>query len=672
MPPTAATSKKLCTTESESIGREFIDNWSHYISLLETNTEKDVLELLALLETVRVKWQQSEAAANHYKDKLITSEDNNKKLVKENERLKFELLNCQSQLDHVQSIKHDVEKELDEYKNQWEKLRSIIKESDQSFIADGLLAIMNNVQRSNSVRRNVTQEIATTRTQYESEEVSTMESTQSDIDYDRTGDSLDSSFDHPRRASRKRRSRSQAPESTRTNVRFGHSSIKEEPELESAPSKRSRNADDDTEITATIRIPSGRRKPSANINIRRSMNRSMSESTLVEKKEKIALKPKAMTPHYSAGRSTYDLRSPHGFAGSWTRGQEIERRTHRVRTFIPVFETCDVCTKRFGITAQNALKCVDCNIRFHRHCQSRAPMPCVPKVPMPKTPSKQKCPLVQYCPETHPYIPPIMIHCIVALERDRLTKEGIYRLPGADQAVGKLYQEFISERKVPNLSNVETENITGCLKKFLRELRDSLIPSTSYDDFIRAVEENDEQQIIKTIFDLPAPNRDTLAYFILHLQNVAKNSSHNKMPIQNLARVLAPTIVGYSKLVTPCVENVNELNRNQYMILYHLLKIPSEFWKRFIENNMGAVLAAEARMPGSQTPLLTVTPTKTQTSSSTSRNGTPKMQKPKNNNNQFHLEFEDTNLNTENCSPIIQPLSMASKTMRGINFKPAL
>uniref|UniRef100_A0AC34FEQ1 Rac GTPase-activating protein 1 n=1 Tax=Panagrolaimus sp. ES5 TaxID=591445 RepID=A0AC34FEQ1_9BILA len=667
MPPTAAPSKKLCTTESESIGREFIDNWSHYISLLETNSERDVLELLALLESVRVKWQQSEAAANHYKDKLITSEDNNRKLVKENERLKFELLNCQSQLDHVQSIKHDVEKELDEYKNQWEKLRGIIKESDQSFIADGLLALMNNVQRSNSVRRNVTQEVTTTRTHFETEdadEVSTMESTQSDIDYDRTGDSLDSSFDHPRRASRKRRSRSQAPEASRTTVRFGHSSIKEEPELESAPSKRSRNAED-TEITATIRIdPSGQRKPSANVQIRRSMNRSMSESTLVEKREKIAMKPKAMTPHYAAGRSTYDLRSPYGFAGSWTRGQDIERRTHRVRTFIPVFEACDVCTKRFGITAQNALKCVDCNIRFHRHCQSRAPMPCVPKVPMPKTPSKQRCPLVQYCPDTHPYIPPIMIHCIVALERDRLTKEGIYRLPGADQAVAKLYQEFMSGRQVPNLSNVETENITGCLKKFLRELRDSLIPSTSYDDFIRAVEANDEQQLIQSIFELSAPNRDTLAYFVLHLQKVAKNSSHNKMPIENLARVLAPTVVGYSKLVTPCVENVNELNRNQYMILLRLLKIPSEFWSRFIENNMSAVLAAEARTPGSKTALLTVTPTKP-SSSSSRRAGF--------NNNTTMMEFqsEESTQKSANSSPLIQPLSMASSTMRGISFKPA-
>uniref|UniRef100_A0A914PW48 Uncharacterized protein n=1 Tax=Panagrolaimus davidi TaxID=227884 RepID=A0A914PW48_9BILA len=224
---------RLCSSESESIGREFVDNWSHYISLLETNTERDVLNLLNLLENVRVKWQKSEAEAKHYKDKLVTYEKNMKAMLDENNSLNDKLLNCQSQLSHVSECKRDVEKELADYKDQWEKLRSIIKENDQTFVSDGLLAIINNVQRSNSVRRNITQEV-TTKTLFEEEEndeVSTMESTQSDIDYDKTGESSDSSFENPRRASRKRRSRSQVPKSSRTTVRFGQSSIKEEPEV---------------------------------------------------------------------------------------------------------------------------------------------------------------------------------------------------------------------------------------------------------------------------------------------------------------------------------------------------------------------------------------------------------------------------------------------------------
>uniref|UniRef100_A0AC35F474 Rho-GAP domain-containing protein n=1 Tax=Panagrolaimus sp. PS1159 TaxID=55785 RepID=A0AC35F474_9BILA len=58
------------------------------------------------------------------------------------------------------------------------------------------------------------------------------------------------------------------------------------------------------------------------------------------------------------------------------------------------------------------------------------------------------------------------------------------------------------------------EIITGCIKMFLRQLRDTVIPSTSYNVFLQAVEESDEQKLIQTVFELPAPNRDTLAYII--------------------------------------------------------------------------------------------------------------------------------------------------------------
>uniref|UniRef100_A0AC34FDF8 Rho-GAP domain-containing protein n=1 Tax=Panagrolaimus sp. ES5 TaxID=591445 RepID=A0AC34FDF8_9BILA len=664
---------KLCTTESENIAREFINNWSHHISLFETNSEQDVIELLALLESVRVKWQKSEAAANHYKQKLEISEKHLKEAVKEQNRLKDLYLNCQSQLNQVSNSKEDIEEELKGYKNQSKKLKSIIKDSDQAFISDGLLAIINNkVQRCHSVsgRRNSNTRDVTTRTQYrneETEEISVFENGPSDIDFDKTGDtSMESST--PKRSTRKRCSATSKSPQPRSVVQF--EAVREE----EIPTKRCRNVvvqEDDIEITARIRIDSARnqiQQPYGYVKIRRSK----SESNVCRlQKEIINIKPKAMTPHFNAG-STFSIsrQIPQAYAGSWTRGQEIERRTHRVKTFSSVFENCDVCAKH--LIAKNALKY--CNVRFHRHCQSGAPMPCVPKVPIPKTPSRQqKCSLVQYCPEAHPFIPPILIHCIIALERDRLSFEGIYRISGSTEAVKTLYKEFMSNRKIPNLSKVETENITGCIKMFLRELRDSVIPSTSYDDFIKAIEANNEQRIIDCVFELPAPNRDTLAYLILHLQKISNNSVQNKMNIQNLATVLCPTVVGYSKLVTLSLENSAELTRNQYTILYRLLKIPSEFWRRFIENNMSAVIAAEARTPGSCTPLLTVTPsttTPTQTSS-TSKNETPKL--PKKNNNQFLLELEAaTTSNAGTASPIIQPLSLASKSMRGINFKPAL
>uniref|UniRef100_A0A914QCA9 Uncharacterized protein n=1 Tax=Panagrolaimus davidi TaxID=227884 RepID=A0A914QCA9_9BILA len=76
-------------------------------------------------------------------------------------------------------------------------------------------------------------------------------------------------------------------------------------------------------------------------------------------------------------------------------------------------------------------------------------------------------------------------------------------------------------------------------------------------------------------------------------------------------------------------QNSYKINNNQTIIFLRLSKVPSvKFRNRFIENNMSAVLAAEARTHGSRTSLLSVTPKAQRqppnSTSSNSRNPTPK------------------------------------------------
>ena len=104
----------------------------------------------------------------------------------------------------------------------------------------------------------------------------------------------------------------------------------------------------------------------------------------------------------------------------------------------------------------------------------------MPKIKSPKSPSKHKAALVSYCPNNHPYIPPILIRCVIALEQKHIDREGIYRLPGIDSAVTKLYDVLMSSRIAPELNNVETETLPGCIKKFLKELRVSLTRTLVY------------------------------------------------------------------------------------------------------------------------------------------------------------------------------------------------
>ena len=48
----------------------------------------------------------------------------------------------------------------------------------------------------------------------------------------------------------------------------------------------------------------------------------------------------------------------------------------------------------------------------------------------------------------------------------------------------------------------------------------------------------------QAVSELPLPNRDTLAYLIVHLQTIADNSIFNKMDKDNLAVIMGPTILG--------------------------------------------------------------------------------------------------------------------------------
>lgn len=82
-----------------------------------------------------------------------------------------------------------------------------------------------------------------------------------------------------------------------------------------------------------------------------------------------------------------------------------------------------------------------------------------------------------------------------------------------------------------------------------RSLREPLITVGLWADFVRATTITDKQDadaaLYHAISQLPQPNRDTLAFLMLHLQRVS-SSPECKMPISNLAKVFGPTLVGYS------------------------------------------------------------------------------------------------------------------------------
>lgn len=246
-------------------------------------------------------------------------------------------------------------------------------------------------------------------------------------------------------------------------------------------------------------------------------------------------------------------------------------------------ESCVPCGKRIKF-GKISLKCRDCRVVSHPECRDRCPLPCIPALQA--TPVKiGEGVLSDYVPDTSPMIPPLVVHCISEIEQRGLHEAGLYRVSGADRTVKELKEKFLRNKTVPVLSKVDDIHaITGLLKDFLRNLKEPLLTFRLNQPFMEAAEVPDDDNSIammyQTIGDLPQPNRDTLAFLVLHLQRVA-DSEETRMDISNLARVFGPTIVGH------CVPNPEPMailadTKRQPKVVERLLSLPVDYWGQFV------------------------------------------------------------------------------------------
>uniref|UniRef100_A0A0N5A4V0 Rac GTPase-activating protein 1 n=1 Tax=Parastrongyloides trichosuri TaxID=131310 RepID=A0A0N5A4V0_PARTI len=314
---------------------------------------------------------------------------------------------------------------------------------------------------------------------------------------------------------------------------------------------------------------------------RPKLRRSLSETQIFSKKAAEMYSNQIGTGNIDA-RSIASIDSCSS-TNAWGDLNTIPNRRHTFEKGSLAMGYCDCC-KGFVIRCKTMSKCADCGIVCHPTCIDKAPIPCVPRNAPLKTGSKTKHSLAEMCTRRSPMIPHTIVHCVVALEKFYLTTEGLYRVPGSDAEVVRLLHAFLYDKAIPSFKDVEAETIAGCLKKFLRDLRDPLIPTSSYNEFVKAVRERDTDALTYAIMDLPQPNLHTLAYLCLHWQKVAENSYQNKMPLDNIATVIGPTIVGYSKnpkLLTS--QQIGHETETQFNVMLALLNLPECFWSQFLQ-----------------------------------------------------------------------------------------
>lgn len=242
-------------------------------------------------------------------------------------------------------------------------------------------------------------------------------------------------------------------------------------------------------------------------------------------------------------------------------------------------DTCTHCLKkiRFGTVG---MKCQNCKINVHPDCKLQLVVPCVPRSKNTPNLKGETGTIANYVPSDGPMVPGLIVHCISEIETRGLTEEGIYRVSGSEKDVKALKERFLRGKSIPPLGNIDINVVCGCVKDFLRNLREPIIPTNLWKDFANAVQNIDDTQAVRDLHDainrLPRANRDTLSFLIQHLQRVA-NCASTKMPISNLAKVFGPTVVGYSS-AEPDNQAMFTETMIQAKVMEHLLAISTDYW----------------------------------------------------------------------------------------------
>ncbi|KAJ8682974.1 hypothetical protein QAD02_018766 [Eretmocerus hayati] len=286
----------------------------------------------------------------------------------------------------------------------------------------------------------------------------------------------------------------------------------------------------------------------------------------------------------SSNSDAENLFKPNSNTGAYIMDTNIQRsHNFKEKPVMVPHITCIPCGKRirFGKTA---VKCVNCRIVSHSKCRNLVALPCNPTGSTPRARTGMTGTIADFTPRNPPMVPPLVVHCINEVELRGMKEQGLYRVNGGSRDVRILKEKFLRDGATPDLSEVDIATLCSTLKDFLRSLKEPLITCRLWEDFAHASRITDkvdaEVALYQAISELPQPNRDTLAFIILHLQRVS-NTPECKMPISNLATVFGPTLVGYSSQEPSQMALLSETG-DQVTIVESLLKIPSDYWANFV------------------------------------------------------------------------------------------
>ncbi|XP_043550634.1 GEM-interacting protein-like isoform X1 [Chiloscyllium plagiosum] len=237
-------------------------------------------------------------------------------------------------------------------------------------------------------------------------------------------------------------------------------------------------------------------------------------------------------------------------------------QTHRLRKL----RAPTKCRECEGLIVVNGAECEQCYLACHRKCLESVAIMCGHRKLQNKV-SLFGVDFAQVPREAADEVPFIIRKCIAEIDSRALNVQGLYRVNGSKIRISKLRHSFENGWDLINMSENSPHDITNVLTLYLRELPESIVLSTLYNDFMNFAKElhlaceelKDSQakgvsmpadkvaQLIQQakalLQKLPAANYNALEHIIGHLYRVTEQCEENKMSSNSLGIIFGPTLI---------------------------------------------------------------------------------------------------------------------------------
>ncbi|MGH0147346.1 UNVERIFIED_CONTAM: hypothetical protein FKN15_031013 [Acipenser sinensis] len=142
-------------------------------------------------------------------------------------------------------------------------------------------------------------------------------------------------------------------------------------------------------------------------------------------------------------------------------------------------------------------------------------------------------------------VPILVVKCAEFILEHGLSEEGIFRLPGQDNQVKQLRDAFDAGERPSFPSDTDVHTVASLFKLYLRELPEPVVPWSQYEDFLNWSTDGEagQKQLENQIALLPRANYSLLSYICRFLYEIQRNSSVNKMSVENLATVIGVNLL---------------------------------------------------------------------------------------------------------------------------------